>query len=270
MRTTWLRCAATAALAAIPLVGSAQIRLAVRTEHQVYLQYETAHAFVTIYNDGENVLSICDGATGACSRLEFLIEKRGGDTVRRVQDGSPVGRLQILPGEQRELVVDLTQWYDVREMGRYLVRAALVVDGEYLLSEHSMLDVVRGLEILSVTRGVLGYAAMQRTYSLRYWRRDRHEFLFLTVDENPSELNQGVFQLGRLIRVAQPRLSVDARGNVEVYHQSSSKSFVRTTLRSDGDGVRFIDQRIELESGEPFPNVTEAPERPLRDPSLPR
>lgn len=249
-------------LLALTVSVPADVRLHLELEQSSCLQFEGVLGVVTVRNDTDSPLLIGDASRPGRVALEFDVTREGDDIVPKGRPTPIVDNVIIKPDETRRLAVDVSRWYNMNRMGRYIVRAVLRKGHRMTHSQRQMIDIVRGLEIASKTRRVPGYADLSRTYSLRYWKRGRHEYVFLVVNEEPSGLNYGVFQLGRIIRVSKPALSVDRKGKVEIRHQCGPDCYIRTVFKSKRDGVHFIDQRYELPNGAPYPFLRPTVKRP--------
>jgi hypothetical protein len=228
----------------------AEVKIMLKTEYSSYIQFERLTAYVWVWNDREQPLVVGEGGT---SLMEFHVGRNRDSWEKPLREGSPVGNFRLEPGERRRLAVDLTAWYDVGVMGRYFLRAYVKDGADYTFSPDVVFDVVSGIEVETLTREVAGYHGVSRTYSLRMWKRGPTENLFLCVRDEPSGLQLGVFPLGRAIRLSAPVVRLEGETELTVRHQQSRDGFLRTVFRSDGKGVEFIDQRLELENGDPYP-----------------
>ena len=179
--------------------------------------------------------------------------------MAEIRRGPLVKGVVIEPGRGREIRRDLTLWYDMGAMGRYMVTAEIAWDGRIMASRPVVLEVVRGIELQQVSRGVRGYPNLKRTYSLRYWPREGAEQLFLSVDESPTGLNYGVFRLGPVVRVFKPVVEVDGQGKIVVVHQSTSRRFVRSVLKGSRERIYFEGQSVHV----PEPSSREPPDDEL-------
>jgi hypothetical protein len=195
---------------------------------------------------------IDEEAKGNNSSVSFLIERSRDDVVSRMDSSSVVSKLKVKPGQKMKLFKDITRWYGLSGLGRYFVTAIVNWNGRTFKSSTITIDVVSGIEILNVTRNAPGYYDVMRIYSLRYWSRNKTEYLFLSVDEEETGRNFGVFQLGRVIRVNKPLMEVEKSGDIVVFHQSGVKHFSRSVLRATKDQVVFVDQTYHLPNGDPY------------------
>jgi hypothetical protein len=234
-------------------VSLADLQVRLKLEHTSLLLFEPVNASVTIFNGSDYPFVIGKGETNGNARIEFSIEKKRDEVVSRINKRPLVSNFKLRPGEKGETMMDVSSWYDLRAEGRYTVIALAYLNGKAWASNKEIIDVVRGLEITSVTKDVPGYDDMERTYALRYWSREGKEFLFLCVDQENTGVNYGVVQLGQLVRVFIPVLEVDRLGNIKVLHQLSSDCYARSLFKSTRDGVEFVDQTYHLANGDPYP-----------------
>ncbi len=252
-------------LALLPTARAA-VHASMELQHRSYLRFEDIRALITIRNDTDEPF-IIDGV-GTSGESQLFFEVRYGDQIVRPRDGEPyLGRLLVLPDEKQEIVVDLCDAYPMSREGRYFVKVIASQSGEAWESRAAMIDIVPGLPLASTERVVPGYRERLRRFSLRYWTREGHEYLFLTVDETKQGYNYGVFELGKLIRVRKPAIRVDRKGRINVWHQTGSDRFLLTVLQSRPDGVTLVKQTDHQEDGSPYSSgpeeiVLPPPEKP--------
>jgi len=234
-----------------------ELRVSLRLDPISALQFESVTAFVSILNDGEGTFIFDDSDEKNKIRIFFMVERKMDYPVKRIDDRPPLKRMKLEPGEKQEFIADVSAFHDMGAPGRYVVRAAVEVGKTRFESNPVVMDVVRGIEIGSVTRAVPSYPDRDRTYSLRYWTRDKREILFLCVDEDGGKTSYGVFALGTLLRMMKPSIEVDRQGNVVVYHQTNRACFIRSKFESNMDGVFFIDQSYLDSKGQPYQYLRE-------------
>jgi hypothetical protein len=243
-----------------PWSVQAQIRLELKLEHERFLQFEPVNAVATIENGTDKPVAIAGGSEDAKARLWFLVEKRPDTLVRRLREGAIAGQLRIDAAGKSEVMVCLSTWYDLMEEGGYAVTAMLDWGGETVSSRRIRFEVESGLGLGSVAKPAPSAPGESRVYSLRYMARERHERLFLRVDEPDRGLNYGSFELGPLIRVFKPRIQVDQAGTVAIEHQSGSDCFTRSVFKSQSDKVVFVDQKYYRSNGQPYQFGEKKPE----------
>jgi hypothetical protein len=236
-------------------VGQVDLRLDI--ENTTVLTHEPIVARVTMLNGGAMPLVI-NAASGAGPQLRFNVERDSGRLAERRQGGS-LSPLTLRPGQAQLLEVDLTMHFVLTQSDRYFVRAVLD-DGVEARSSLKAFDVIPGMELVKVTGNVTGAPGVQRTYSLRYWGRNRKEHVFLCVSDAPSGRAFAPIHLGTLIRVVRPTVTVRTDGTVTVRHQVNRSQMMVSTLRSRRDKLTLVSQR---------PVRMPTPPRP-KPPTLPR
>lgn len=239
------------ATAPAPIARGEGVELQLRLEHPSVLQYEPVLAFVTIVNNTTKVFMINEENRDKVS-IELVVTRDTGETMARINSKLLGDKLYILSDEKEEIMVEASQWYDMREKGRYLITAKVNWNGRISLSNQQMVDVVTGLEIARTEKSVPGYPDRVRTYALKYWTRNSREYLFLVAEDEANRLNFGVFPLGPVVRVFKPTVTVDRAGNVRIVHQSGNDCYVHSLFKSDREGVKFIDHTYRRQSGEPY------------------
>ena len=261
------RTALAAAVLSIGLTSPSRAQLAIRLDLECasILQFEQIEAVLTVQNTSRTPLVIMPGDKQNNATLRFLIERKRFQPLAKVDKRPLVEKLVVRPDKTQKVALDLSQWYTMGKVGRYIVRAEIEWGTKTHKSNAVMVDVVRGLELVTLRRDVPGANSGRRTYTLRYWSRARSEQLFLCVDDEEAGLNYGVFRLGPIIRLKKPYMKIDAQGYVTVLHQSGPDRFTRSGLRSSRNGVTFIGQAFELEDGKPYPV---RPELPLVEPPV--
>lgn len=241
------------------VTSRADLKLSLKIDPSSAIQFETVNAYVSVYNDNDSLFILDVNDSNNVARAFFMVEKKPDGKVKVMDDRPPVRWIKIMPGEKHDFISDISLLYDLGQKGRYVIKAAIEVGKIRYESNPVIIDVVRGIEIASATRPVPGYPDVDRRYTLRYWTRDKREFLFLCIDEDEGKTSLGVFQLGTLLRVSKPALNLDRAGNVQVIHQTNRDCFIMSRFESNLDGVFFVDQSYHGADGKPYPMVREAP-----------
>jgi hypothetical protein len=248
MRTLLILCMLAACASA-----SAQIRVGIRLEHPTVLQYEPIRAFITVYNDSDEPLAMSqiDGTNNFT--LEMSVSDASGANLMTAARPPSWESLRVAPDSKQTLMCDVSQWFDIVSSQYYVVTVQGTFRNDRFESNRAMLKVVPGIEMVSVDQAVDGYRDRMRHYSLRYWKRDSFEHLFLCVSEPGRQTTWGVFDLGTLIRFNKPTLDISRSGDVKVIHQSARQRFTHSLFKSELNEVRFVDQTYHLSGGEPYP-----------------
>lgn len=255
-------------------VVSARADLVITTafEHSTLLQNEPVRVVVGVENEEDQAFVVPAEDT----ELDLMVTRANGDTVQRLMEGHRiVVQLNVKPGGREDFMVDVGDWYDLYTEGRYVVTVTATWSGRRYSSASTAIEVVRGLEISSESRSIRGYPDRRRTYSLRYWARERREYLFLMTEEKDGA--RTTFDLGPVIRYYKPEMTLDRDGALTVYHQSGPDRFTRSLFKVDAREVQFVDQSYFAADGKPYgksqptstEGITNAPPAPPTAPEPP-
>lgn len=233
----------------------------VKMTHPRWLQFEPVLATVSVKNLMDDLIAFGgDPKDEQAASVSFVVTKGPTEWVDRRKKGNPVGSFRVLPGDRREALVDLSQWFDLTVMGTYLLTAVVEYGGQKFTSATARFEVENGLPIGSLKQTFSG-GTPDRIFGLRYMSRENAERLFLRVDEVDTGLNFGAFDLGPLVRVRRPQITMENAGLVVVSHQSGSDRYTRTTFKADSKGVSFVDQTYWHQDGRPYGGVAKAKEK---------
>jgi len=235
----------------------AQIQVGVILEHRAYLTGEPFTVRIQI----ENLLSVpmvLDREYHNAELLVELVRSRSGS----VPEGErrPVSRdVVIMPGQKVTELVEITSLFPLRQSGGYKVRAAIRYEGRLHLSRPVEFDLVRGVEMLLVKRGLPGYHETELAYSLRYWKRAGGEHAFFVIEDADSGVIYGTFFLGPVVRVNPPAIRFDERGRAVAVHQSGKDRFTRSVFEVDRNGASLTEQTHHLADGQVYPSRSSRP-----------
>ena len=227
----------TALACILPLITSAfaQVEITARIEPSRAVLYEPVIATVRIQNHTSQRIILDDHTPG--SRIWFNIEQSPG---RRVRQRDPVVLGEPLIVEPRQSAtrrINISRIYDIRDTGPYNVRARLDWGGESFASGRTFLDVVPGLEITRMVGPASPDGSERRLYRLLSLNRDRGEHLFLRIDDEARRICYAVLHLGRVVRIQEPTMRIDAGNNIHVLHQAGPGRFLHHAFSPSGDQV---------------------------------
>ena len=151
-----------------------------------------------------------------------------------------VARFRIESGEGQKLETFLGDHYGLREPSRYLAKPVLVHDGARYEGMVRAFDVVEGIRLAHATQMFASRKELRREFSLVYWSRNHSEHLFLTAkDGGSSSRSWETRDLGAVLRLDRPTLSIMPRGEVVVLHRLNQDQFVRSEFWSLPDDFEF-------------------------------
>ncbi len=242
----------------------AQLELELTMEHRSYLLGEAFTARVRVRNELDVPLVLGDDYSNAELFIELIRDKSSGESE---SDRQPVSRQTvIMPGTDKLELVEITSLFSLTRPGGYRLRVGIRHEGYLYLSASTGFDLVQGIEMLTVRRGLSGYSEIDLEYSLRYWRRSGGEHAFLVISDKTNSTIYGTFRLGPVVRVNPPAIRFDKQGRAIVVHQSGRNRFTRSLFEADPGGAFLLGQTHHLEDGSPYP-VRPVPRRGEANPT---
>lgn len=222
---------------AIPTPVAAQLNVTLRVPHSRVLQYEPVTLRVVLENNSGRPIEFFGNENDA--RMELAVELAPGRPVlpTKPMDFGPA--VTIPPGESKEILVDLLDFFEMEETGPHTVFARVHWAGKVFVSSHLYLDMVPGMEIERMVTSTTHGPPALNTFSLRTLHRKRGDFLFLRIENEDLGLCYGVYELGRLLRTYPPALRIDSAGYVHVLHQSGPNSYTHSVFTAEGDPLKL-------------------------------
>lgn len=223
-----------ALVSSLLLAGNAQGQLAVnlRLTNTTFLRFEDIPAFVVVKNN--TGLAIPAGGNAGYS-LTFDIKGSDGQPVGAIEQKDPPPLPALVPGAETIISNNLFRSYRFSETEQAVVVARVDYAGQSFLSPKVFLDFQKGID---VTRMQVPVGNRTLTYLLRRLMRDKHEHLFLRVDDESAGQTYGATDLGLFLRQPAPTIMPDAAGQIHVLHRSGPQQFTYHVARGDGAILR--------------------------------
>ena len=201
---------------------------------------------------GERIRGVVDVANPSPDRVSvgysnskdsFFIEVfRASDMsqLTRTSKHPFVARFRIDSSEGQKLETFIGDHYALREPSRYLAKPVLVHAGTRYEGAMRAFDVVDGIRLVGATQLFKTRPGLQREFALVYWSRNHSEHLFLTArDTGDSRRAWETRDLGAILRLEKPSISVMPTGEVVVLHRLNQGQFVRSEFWSLPDALEF-------------------------------
>ena len=221
------------AAAAFP--AAAQIDMQCRLENVRTVLFEPVVISLDIINNTGDILDFSGAIPNA--HLAFDVEQSPGVLVPPTGVPLFAQAVTIKPGDTFSGKVNLQAAYKITDTGPYTVTTRVEWGDKVFISPKLFLDVLPGLEIAKLVAGIPDDPNAVRSYTLRTLNRDRSEVVFLRINDDEEGACYGVFELGTIVRMFEPRLQVDAVGNIHVLHQSGPWQFTHSVFTPHGDPV---------------------------------
>ncbi|MBQ4315191.1 MAG: hypothetical protein IJC21_07105 [Lentisphaeria bacterium] len=222
-----------------------QIGLRIVTNRKVYMQYEPVYACVTLRNNTGRVLPF-----GQDPRLQgfiyFLIRDSRGRTIAK-RPGKEINTtgLMLKPGEQRNLVLPVNEYYELDTPGMYSINVCVahnLLPRELKCVQEATFQIDSGIEVWSAKTGVPdleGKKALQvakeRKYSIRVLTESPYKHYYLFVEDD--DMVYGVSRVGREISSERFRVEIDMLGRIHLLMPMSSKVFHYLSFSIDGMNI---------------------------------
>lgn len=231
---------ALAALAAhMTFATTSEIKVDLRLDGLDFVSGERIRGVVDIANSSPDRVSV--GYSNS-KDLFFIEVFRAGDRspLTRLGKRPFVARFRVDSSEGQKLETFLGDHYALREPSRYLAKPVLVHNGTRYEGAIRAFDVVEGIRITGAMQMFANRKGLQRNFSLVYWSRDRAEHLFLRAqDAGSSSRKWETRDLGPMLRIGNPTVSVLPGGEVVVLHRLNADQFVRNEFWSLPDAFEF-------------------------------
>ena len=238
--TTCLAALACAALAWAAVAESpSEISVDLKLDEIDYVAGERVRGVIDIKNTAPEKVSV-----GFSNSKDLLIVE-----VYRASDMSQLARIAERPfvapfrvdaNEGQKLEVLLANHFALSEPRRYLARPVLIHGGLRYEGQYRAFDIVPGIKITGALQMFANREGLSREFSLVHWTRKGHEHIFLTaVDHGGDDRPWLTYDLGALMRITRPTVSILPGGEVVVLHRTGPDHFIRSEFWSLPDALEF-------------------------------
>jgi hypothetical protein len=235
------------AAAAAAFEDTAEIRVDMKMDNIDYVSGERIRAVVDVANSSPDRLSV--GYPDSKDRLfvevfrsgsEILLDKRG--------RGAFVSRFKVNSNEGQRLETFLGDHYALRDPGKYLARPVLVHGGVRFTGQLRAFSVVPGMKVGSALQMFANRPGLRREFELLSWSRRNKEHLFLSAhDTGGSGREWTTSDLGTLMRINKPKISILDTGTVIVLHRFNRDQFCRSEFWSLPDVLERQKQEVVMD-----------------------
>ena len=225
---------------ALPLsAATSEIRVDLKLDGSDFVSGERIRGVVDVANSSPEKVSV--GYSNSKDRL-FVEVFRAGDMSQldRTSRRPFVSPFRIDSGEGQKLEAFLGDRYDLKETRRYLAKPVLVHNGYRYEGAMRAFDVVDGVKVGGAMQMFANRSGLQREFMLVYWSRNHSEHLFLRArDSGTSETIWETRDLGAILRIDAPTISILKTGEVVVLHRLNGDQLVRSEFWSLPDALEF-------------------------------
>ena len=200
---------------------------------------ERVRGIVDVANSSPDKISV--GYQNSKDRLFIEVFRYGTMEQLARADKSPfVASFSVKTGEGQKLETFLGDHYVLQESNRFLARAVLVHAGVRYEGQYRAFDVVDGVRLTSAMQMFATRQGLQREFEVVYWNRGGSEHAFLKAkDVGPRGRRWETRDLGPLLRMDKPTVSILPTGEVIVLHRLNQDQFARSEFWSLPDDMEF-------------------------------
>ena len=233
--------------AAVGAAMPSEITVRLRMKHAEYVTGERMRCMVNVANASADIIDV--GSRGSDDRL--IIELYRASDNKRYEKLSThpfVKAFTLHSGEGQNLEACLGDHFQMTEETRYLAHAVLVHAGMRYESAMKSFLVVPGLNCGGALQMFKNRPGLKRQFELVHWGRGQSEHLFLKVrDTGSSDRRWTTADLGAIIRVTEPKVSVLPSGEVITLHRATQDAFIRTVFWSLPEAFEFQEHEQMLD-----------------------
>ena len=243
MRNSNLKCLLLLAFGFLMFTAYSQVGMRIVLNRKVYMQYEPVYACVTLRNNTGRALIF-----GHDPRLQgfiyFIIRDQKGRTMAK-RPGKEINTtgLVLKPGEVRNMVLPINEYYDIDTPGIYTVNVCIshnMLPKELKCRTERSFQIDTGTEVWSATVGVPDLSesskslapAKERKYGIRVLTETPAKYYYLFVEDD--ERVYGVARVGRETGTEKFKAEVDMLGRIHLLMPMSSKVYHYLTFSIDG------------------------------------
>ena len=159
--------------------------------------------------------------------------------LERIGSKAFVSPFFIDAGEGQKLEAFLADHYSLCEPNRYLAKPVLVHRGIRYEGQLRAFDVVNGVKAAGAMQMFANKRGLQREFEAVYWSRGGGEHLFLKARDSGTGHRWETRDLGGILRIESPTVSILPSGEVVVLHRLDKDNFIRSEFWSLTNALEF-------------------------------
>lgn len=221
-------------------VNPSEISVKLVPDQREYVVGERFRAIVDVANSSADSIDVGKPGSADIFRLEVF---RASDMAVRNRVGKKpfVAPFLLHSSEGQKLETFIGDHFALNEPMRYLARAVLVHDGARYESSLVSFDVVPGMRVGGAMQMFTNKPGLKRSFELVYWARGQREHIFLKAKDEGGKTWRTT-DLGVLLRITEPKISVMPNGEVVVLHRATQDQFMRSVFWSLPEALDFRKQ----------------------------
>lgn len=229
-----------AAVAAISHAATSEITVSLKLDAIDYVIGERVRGVVDVRNISPDNLSV--GYPDSKDYLFLEVYKAADmEELEKTSTRNFTAKFRLGPNEGQKLEVHLADHFGLNLPRRYLVRPVLVHRSTRYEGQYVAFDMVPGMKITSALQTFANVDGLSREFELVHWSRKGTEHAFLVAhDEGTSSRAWETRDLGGIMKITKPIISIMPSGRVIVVHRMGPDSFVRSEFWSMPNALEFV------------------------------
>lgn len=224
--------------------ATSEITVDLKLDQPEFVLGERVRGVVDIVNVSPDTLVHC--RTNVLDRF-FIEVYRANDRsqLEKTSKGQFIADFLLKPNEGQKLETFLGDHYGLGYIGRYLAKPVLVHDGIRYEGQSRAFDIVPGMKSTSALQLFSNHGGLKREFELLTWSRKGTEHLFLAAkDLGESEHRWRTIDLGSMMKITKPSVSILPTGEVIILHRFDSDNFVRSEFWSIPQAIEFVQHEL--------------------------
>ena len=224
---------------AAAFADTVEISVNLKMDNLDYVSGERVRAVVDVANSSPDRISV--GYPNSKDKLFIEVFGSGSEgMLDRIGKGAFVSRFRLDSNEGQKLETFLGDHYALRKPGKYLAKPVLVHGGTRYEGQLRAFSVVPGIKLGSALQMFSNRPGLRREFELLSWSRKSKDHLFFTAHDAGGVSRSWVTtDLGPLVRINDPKVSVLPTGEVIVLHRYSRDQFCRSEFWSLPDALEL-------------------------------
>ena len=226
------------------VAATSEISVDLKLDQTEFVLGERMRCVVDIMNVSPKIIAY--GYKDATDRFFIEVYRASdGSQLEKISKGAFVADFLLKPNEGQKLEAFLGDHYGLGYAGRYHAKPVLVHDGVRYEGQARVFDIVPGMKSVSALQLFSNHEGLKRELELVTWRRQGTEHLFFTAkDLGKDERRWRTIDLGTVMKITKPSISILKTGEIIVLHRFDADNFVRSELWSVPQGIEFIQHEL--------------------------
>ncbi len=229
------------------IAAMVEISISLKLDNADYVSGERIRGVVDVANSSPESVSVGYGYSE--DKLFIEVYRSGGEgNLEKLGNGAFVSPFRVDSNEGQKLETFLGDHYYLRDAGHYLARPVLLHNGVRYEGQPRAFGIVPGMKAATALQMFSNSDGLRREFQLLFWNRKGKEHLFLSaVDSGTSTRKWMTTDLGPMLKLSPPKISVLRSGEVIVLHRYNRDQFCRSEFWSLPDALELNSRELVMD-----------------------